>query len=126
VPGWRVHGTFRRVGDDRCHERVAELAGDLLGQGPRSGVVLAQRNVRSALLGTADGNDDRRLPGANLVAQFRPCQVFEEYRSRGKGVDAHGRGQQRDGCAFRERGIHPRILGDAVTAGQLKPRLFLS
>src|SRR4029077_17649988 len=73
-----------------------------------------------------DGNDDRRLPGANLVAQFRPRQVFEEYRRRGESVDARGRGQQRDCHAFRERGIHPRILGDAVAAGQLRLPLMLA
>jgi len=40
--------------------------------------VLAQRHVRSALFGAADGDEDRGLTGKDPVAQFRPGELFEK------------------------------------------------
>src|SRR2546423_8546191 len=62
VAGDGAQAALGNVGDDRRDERVAERARDALGERLDARIVLAQRHVRSVLLGPADGHDDRRLP----------------------------------------------------------------
>ena len=71
VPGKRmcaVGGSMLPSGtydDDRRDERVAERLRDLRRERLDPDVVLAQHHVRTALLGAADRDDDRRLPGTD-------------------------------------------------------------
>ena len=65
---WRIDPALRDVGHDRRHQRIAERRGDLFGQCPDAGVVLAQHHVRPVLLGAADRNESRRLVGLDRVA----------------------------------------------------------
>ena len=74
---WWVRVPFRNVGDNWRYQRIPKLARDALGQRGGAHVVLADSNIRSALFGAADRNDDRGLTSMHRVANLRPGQALQ-------------------------------------------------
>src|ERR671913_2449977 len=62
MAGGRIDAALGRVGDDRRDQRVAETPCDIFGVGGNAHIVLAERHVRTVLLGAAGRNDDGGLP----------------------------------------------------------------
>ena len=86
---------LRHIGHHRGHQRVAQLRGDALGQHLDAGVVLAQREVRAALLGAAHGDDQCGFAGFERGAHFGGGQVVQGNaagRPRGVGADQQQQG----------------------------------
>ena len=94
--GRRIDAALRHVGDDRRDERVAELARDPLGERRRARVVLAERHVRTVLLGAADRDDDGRRAGADARGELRPRELVEpDGRGRLRGRERRADGKER-------------------------------
>ena len=76
VLGGRRDVALRHVGQHRRDQRVAQLRGDPASQDLRPGIMLAERDMRPALLGAAHRDDDGRDAGLQRGAELGPGQVF--------------------------------------------------
>src|SRR5271169_684969 len=72
-----VEGAFRHIGNDGRNDRVAQSLRDHAGQNFHANIMLAQSNVRAALLRAADRNYDRGFSGVYRIAELRPSEFFE-------------------------------------------------
>ena len=80
VRALRLDRPFRDQRDDRCAQRVPELAGDGVAVRAQHVVVFAERQPRSVRLDAAGRDDDGRLAGLHRVANVHPRQLFEPDR----------------------------------------------
>ncbi len=80
VIGLGVDIAFRNEGDDRCAQRIAQLARDRFTQRPDDVIVLAERDPRSIGFDAAGRNDHRGLAGGQCIANIEPCHLLDPHR----------------------------------------------
>ncbi len=122
----RFNAAFRHELDDRCAQRVAQLARDRLAVRVEHVVVLARDEPGSVGLHPAGGNDHRGLARLERIADIHPRHFLEPHRlGRGQGIGrigtvvragtalaathaAAGRRSCRGGCSLRRAGDRDR------------------
>jgi len=82
VQGRRLDGAFGHIGQHRRNHRIAQALGDSRGQQPDANIVLAQKHVRSVLLGAADRHQSGGRTCGDALAQFDPAHLFELHARR--------------------------------------------
>lgn len=122
VFGRRIDRTFGHVGHHRRDQRIAELPRDALGEQAHAHVVLAQRHVRTVLLGAADRYQRDRAAGRDAVAQLGPGQLLKMDRRRLRGTGRQRRDRQREGDPGRAAHAIRRRRRGCRRAGRHRPR----
>src|ERR1700674_388649 len=97
--------TSGRERQRRIDECVAEFDRDRTGDPARDEVVLADRHVRTVLLGASSVDDGVRLPGLNRLLHFRPGEIFDVDRAlRHKGSGGKNESRRREGQCLKLAG----------------------
>ncbi|MNN01160.1 hypothetical protein D3C81_1137710 [compost metagenome] len=94
VAGRRSNRALGHIGNDGRDNGIAQLLRNLPRQQPGAHIVLAQRDIRPALLDAADGHQHGRSAVVDTAAQLRTRQFFQHDAAAGGRSRHDGRREQ--------------------------------